>query len=69
MNEIYQITDTSSNGKYSPFIQKIINYVDDHISEEKHDIEGYFGKYTLYERELCQSYFRKRSSGRLFQAM
>ena len=40
MNEIYQITDTSSNGKYSPFIQKIINYVDDHISEENMTLKG-----------------------------
>ena len=38
MNEIYQITDTSSNGKY-----------------------------TLYERELCQSYFRKRSRADFFK--
>lgn len=40
MEEIYRITNTSFSETYSPFIQKIINYVDEHINEESMTLKG-----------------------------
>ena len=40
IEEIYRITNTYFNDKYSPFIQKIINYIDDHIAEESMTLKG-----------------------------
>ena len=51
---------------YSDFIEKLLSYLETHMSNPDLTLKWIFRKLPVYERKLCKSLFLKRNRAKIF---